>query len=263
MTSRAEYRLLLRHDNADLRLTPKGYEIGLISEERYRAFLSKKKAIDVLCDWISRTTVPPAPAVNAYLESCGSARIQSGVTLKDLLKRPELNVADVFNIAGMTGAVENAGSSANSAAVEKAASPEKVFPGESADTDGARSLPARSDISSGEPLPAGLVGFFRLQQYDRIILTPRFMRDVSQEAEILVKYEGYIARQEQQIAQFKKLENMALGDDIDYNAIKTLSLEAREKLSAVKPESIGQAGRISGVTPGDVTALIVYLKTKG
>ena len=229
MTSRAEYRLLLRHDNADLRLTPKGYETGLISEERCRAFLAKKKAVEDLCGHISGVVISPSPGINELLESRGSAAIRSGTSAKDLLKRPELNVADVFFMEELS--------------------------------DSCTTPPTRCDISEGDALPGAILRYFERMNYNQELLTPRVLRDVCLEAEILIKYEGYIARQEQQVEQFKKLENMTLDSGIDYGSIKTLSLEAREKLSAVKPGSIGQAGRISGVTPGDVTALIIYLKT--
>ena len=244
MTSRAEYRLLLRHDNADLRLTQKGYDLGLVPRSAYDAFLVKKREIDALCSFISERSISPSPRINGYLALCGSSPIQSGALLKDLLKRPELNITDVFNLFDLSSL---SGAEASS---------DDLSP------DDRSSLPTRCDVSESMSLPGEVIRYFESRGFEKDSLSSRSMRDVCLEAEILIKYEGYIARQEQQIAQFKKLENMALGVDIDYGAIKTLSLEAREKLSAVKPESIGQAGRISGVTPGDVTALIVYLKTR-
>lgn len=205
MTSRAEYRLLLRHDNADARLMQKGYETGLVGQERYERFLRKQAAIETEIRRLEKTVVPPCEPVNRFLEAHGSTPIKSGASLKELLRRPELTHADI------------------------------------------KALEAAWTEKQTEAEPAE---------------SPAFWKQVYEETEILVKYEGYIKRQEQQVAQFKKTERMKIPPDIDYGRIATISLEAREKLSAVRPASIGQAGRISGVSPADVTALVVYLKTQ-
>ena len=195
MTSRAEYRLLLRHDNADTRLMPKGYEAGLVSEERYQRFLKKQEAVQTEIDRLSATIMPPSQAVNDFLKEQNSTPIKNGVSLKELLRRPEITYE----------ALE---------AIDK----------------------GRKDVTLN--------------------------KTAREEVEILVKYEGYIKRQEQQVEQFKKMEKMLIPDDVDFKAIPTISLEAREKLSKLRPASVGQAGRISGVSPADVTALVVYLKTR-
>ena len=195
MTSRAEYRLLLRHDNADTRLMPKGYETGLVSEERYQRFLKKQEAVQTEIDRLSATIMPPSQAVNDFLKEQNSTPIKNGVSLKELLRRPEITYE----------ALE---------AIDK----------------------GRKDVTLN--------------------------KTAREEVEILVKYEGYIKRQEQQVEQFKKMEKMLIPDDVDFKAIPTISLEAREKLSKLRPASVGQAGRISGVSPADVTALVVYLKTR-
>ncbi|MBO5417040.1 MAG: tRNA uridine-5-carboxymethylaminomethyl(34) synthesis enzyme MnmG [Clostridia bacterium] len=195
MTSRAEYRLLLRHDNADTRLMPKGYEAGLVSEERYQRFLKKQEAVQSEIDRLSATIMPPSRAVNDFLKEQNSTPIKNGVSLKELLRRPEITYE----------ALE---------AIDK----------------------GRKDVTLN--------------------------KTAREEVEILVKYEGYIKRQEQQVEQFKKMEKMLIPDDVDFKAIPTISLEAREKLSKLRPASVGQAGRISGVSPADVTALVVYLKTR-
>ena len=195
MTSRAEYRLLLRHDNADTRLMPKGYEAGLVSEERYQRFLKKQEAVQTEIDRLSATIMPPSRAVNDFLKEQNSTPIKNGVSLKELLRRPEITYE----------ALE---------AIDK----------------------GRKDVTLN--------------------------KTAREEVEILVKYEGYIKRQEQQVEQFKKMEKMLIPDDVDFKAIPTISLEAREKLSKLRPASVGQAGRISGVSPADVTALVVYLKTR-
>ena len=195
MTSRAEYRLLLRHDNADTRLMPKGYEAGLVSEERYQRFLKKQEAVQAEIDRLSATIMPPSQAVNDFLKEQNSTPIKNGVSLKELLRRPEITYE----------ALE---------AIDK----------------------GRKDVTLN--------------------------KTAREEVEILVKYEGYIKRQEQQVEQFKKMEKMLIPDDVDFKAIPTISLEAREKLSKLRPASVGQAGRISGVSPADVTALVVYLKTR-
>lgn len=191
MTSRAEYRLLLRQDNADLRLTEIGHEIGLISDERYNNFLNKKKNIEEEIARIKKLTIKPTDEVNKFLEKYGSSRISAGVKLADLLKRTELNYK------------------------------------------------ALSEIDNNRPL-----------------LTPA----EAQEVEIQVKYEGYIKMQEEQVKKFKKLEDKHLSEDINYDEIKGLRIEARQKLNKVKPLSVGQASRISGVSPADISVLLIYLE---
>ena len=191
MTSRAEYRLLLRQDNADLRLTDIGYEIGLISEERYKKFKEKREKIYKEIERIKRTTIKPTKEVNEVLTKLGSSNINNGVKLGDLLKRSELSY-------------------------------EKL-----------------GGIDSQRPvLPS----------------------DVVQEAEIQIKYEGYIKLQEEQVEKFKKLEEKKLPQNIDFNELKGLRLEARQKLNKIKPASIGQASRISGVSPADISVLLIYLE---
>ena len=190
MTSRAEYRLALRQDNADLRLTEKGYKVGLVTEEKYKKFLEKKDSIRQEVERIRATSVRPTEEVNELLESLGSSKLSTGCKLADLLKRSELNYA-------------------NLAQIDKK---RKVLP-----------------------------------------------KSVVQEAEIQIKYEGYITLQQEQIDEFKQLENKKLSPDIDYNDIKGLCLEARQKLNKQKPLSVGQASRISGVSPADISVLLIYL----
>jgi len=191
MTSRAEYRLLLRQDNADLRLTPIGHRIGLISDERYKRFMEKKNKIENEIERLSKTVVPPSERVNAFLESKNSTLIKSGMKLTELLRRPELTYEDL-------------------AAIDD----------------------ERPDLSYS----------------------------VREQVSLSVKYEGYIKRQLQQVEQFKKLENRKLPSDIDYSSIQGLRIEARQKLSRVKPGSVGQASRISGVSPADISVLLIYLE---
>lgn len=193
MTSRAEYRLVLRQDNADIRLTPIGHEIGLISDERYNMFLVKQENIKNEVERIKNKVIAPSDNINTFLESKGTARIDNGVMMSDLIKRTEILYDD-------------------------------------------------------------------LEKFDND--RPILSRAEKEEVEILIKYEGYINRQIKQIEQFKKLEKKALSKEIDYNEIKGLSLEARQKLNKQKPESIGQASRISGVSPADISVLLVWLKAK-
>ena len=196
MTARSEYRLVLRQDNADARLTQLGYEIGLISQERYDRFRQKMERISNEIIRITETHISPSTTVNAYIESLGTAAIKSGNTsLLDLLKRPEITYQDVCIIEDMAHPENN-----------------------------------RKELS---------------------------FREIEQ-IEITVKYEGYIKRQLSQIDQFKKTEGRALPQDFDYSKIKNISLEAREKLTKIQPETIGQAGRITGVSPADITALLIY-----
>ena len=193
MTSRAEYRLLLRQDNADLRLTEIGHRIGLISEERYQKYLEKKKNIEEEIERLKSYTVGGTNQVQEFLDRNGSTRLLSGCTLAELLKRPELTYEKLAEI-----------------------DPER---------------PA---------LPA----------------------DVCEQAEIEIKYEGYIARQKRQVEEFRKLENKKLSTEIDYSSIKSLRLEAAQKLNDYKPSSIGQASRIQGVSPSDISVLLVWLKNR-
>ena len=191
MTSRSEYRLLLRQDNADLRLTEIGYEIGLISEERYRKLLNKKELIEKELDRLRNTYIGPDTEVNELLSENSSTPVSSGVSLYELLSRPELNY-DVLN------------------PVDK----------------------------------------------DRKELPP----DVTEQVEIEIKYHGYIERQLKQVEAFKKLEKKYIPKDMDYDKVQSLRLEARQKLKQFRPVSIGQASRISGVSPADISVLLVYLK---
>lgn len=193
MTSRAEYRLLLRQDNADLRLTEKGHEIGLISDERYERFLEKKQKISDEIKRLENTIVKPTEKVNNFLVKCGTSPLTTGSKLSELLKRAEITYKSLEEI-----------------------------------------------------------------DEDR----PKLGEQVREEVEIQVKYDGYIKLQEAQVEKFKKMEKKLLPDDLDYEQIKGISLEARQKLNKHKPHSIGQASRISGVSPADISVLLVYLQTK-
>ena len=193
MTSRAEYRLLLRQDNADLRLTEIGHEIGLISDERYEKFLIKKQNIEKEIERLKNTIVKPTEKVNNFLEKCKTSKLSTGSKLSDILKRTEITYKSLAEID------EN-----------------------------------RPNLSIQE----------------------------QEEAEIQIKYEGYIKMEEEQVAKFKKMENKLLPSEIDYSEIKGLSLEARQKLNKIKPNSIGQASRISGVSPADINVLLIFLQLR-
>ncbi len=193
MTSRAEYRLLLRQDNADLRLTEIGHEIGLISDERYKKFLVKKQNIENEVRRLKKTIVKPTEKVNEFLEKHGTTKLSTGSKLSELLKRTEITYEDL------------------------------------------------AEIDENRP-----------------VLTLQEM----EEAAIQIKYEGYIKMEEEQVEKFKKMENKLLSEDINYSEIKGLSLEARQKLNKVKPNSIGQASRISGVSPADINVLLIFLQIK-
>ena len=191
MTSRAEYRLLLRQDNADLRLTDIGHEVGLISEERYKNFTNKKEKISQEIERLKATTIKPTENVNEFLRKNNSSILNGGIKLIDLLKRSELNYELLKEI----------------------------------DKD-------RPELSPVE----------------------------AEEVEIQVKYEGYIKLQEAQVEKFKKLEKKKIPEDIVYSEIKGLRLEARQKLDKIRPLSIGQASRISGVSPADISVLHIYIE---
>ena len=193
MTSRAEYRLLLRQDNADLRLTEIGHNIGLISDERYERFLIKKENIEKEIDRLKNKVVKPTENVNKFLEEHGTSPLNTGSKMAELLKRTEITYKDLEEI----------------------------------DED-------RPKLSIAE----------------------------KEEVEIQIKYEGYIKMEEEQVEKFKKLENKKLSEEIDYSSIKGLRIEAMQKLNKIKPTSIGQASRISGVSPADINVLLIYLQIK-
>ena len=194
MTSRAEYRLLLRHDNADLRLRKKGYQAGLIDEETYQKSVEKEKQIQEEINRIEHVNIGASEKVQSLLESFGSTPLKSGTTLAELIRRPELSYEAVASID------EN-----------------------------------RQELSW----------------------------DVKEQVDINVKYDGYIKRQLRQVEQFKKLEAKKIPTDIDYEKVGSLRIEARQKLEMYRPVSIGQASRISGVSPADISVLLVYMEQYG
>ena len=193
MTSRAEYRLLLRQDNADLRLTEIGHRVGLISDERYERFIEKKNNIEKEIKRLKSTTIKPTTQVNNLLEKCNTSPLTTGTKLSELVKRTELSYETLKEID------EN---------------------------------------------------------------RPELTEQEKEEVEIQVKYEGYIKMQESQVEKFKKMEKKILPQDIDYENIKGISLEGRQKLNKFKPYSVGQASRISGVSPADISVLLIYLQTR-
>ena len=191
MTSRAEYRLLLRQDNADERLTPIGHKVGLISKERYEKYLEKKRLIDKEKERIKNTVITPKEDVQTFLGKMCSTVLKSGAKLSDLLKRPEL------------------------------------------------SYEALKEIDPDRPV---------------------LEKEIWEQASLQIKYEGYIKQQLNQVEQFKKLENRLLPENIDYSEVRGLRIEAMQKLCSIKPSSIGHASRISGVSPADISVLLIYLE---
>ena len=195
MTSRAEYRLLLRQDNADQRLTEKGYEVGLITEERYQRLLYKEKLIEEEIERLKKVHVGTEKKVQEILQKYNSTPLNSGISLAELIRRPELS-------------------------------------------------------------------YECLEEIDKD--RPEFPNDLKEEVweqvNINIKYEGYISRQKKQVEQFKKLENKKIPANIDYDSIKSLRIEALQKLKEYRPVSIGQASRISGVSPADISVLLVYME---
>lgn len=193
MTSRAEYRLILRQDNADLRLTKIGYEIGLISKERYEKLLQKEAEIAAEIQRLEKTTIGASKKINTFLETHNSTPLNSGSTLAELIRRPELK-------------------------------------------------------------------YEMLEEIDKDRKT--LARDVIEQVNINLKYEGYIKRQLRQVEHFKKLEGKKIPQNIDYDQVHSLRLEAKQKLKEIRPSSVGQASRISGVSPADISVLLVYLGQK-
>jgi len=192
MTSRAEYRLLLRQDNADERLTEKGYKIGLVTEERYKRFKDKRQRIENEINRLKNLKITPKADTNKALEDMGSAALKIPTTLYDLLRRTELNYDNTLFLD-----------------------------------------PKR----------------------------PVLRKEIKDYVETVIKYEGYIQKQIAQVEQFKKLENKKIPEDINYDDVKSLRIEARQKLNKIRPNSIGQASRISGVSPADINVLLIYLMT--
>jgi len=192
MTSRAEHRLYLRMDNADARLTPLGYEVGLISEERFASFQRKQEQIAQEVERLKRTPVGGDAETNAVLRELGTAELRHGVTLAELLRRPEITY----------------------------------------------------------------------EQLEHLGALPELPKAVKRSVEILIKYEGYLRKQQALIERFERMEERLLPSDIDYAALKGLSREAVEKLNQIRPRSLGQASRISGVSPADINVLMIYLETQ-
>ena len=191
MTSRSEYRLLHRQDNADKRLSGIGLRIGLVSEEQYRRVLDKYAAVDAELRRLEKTHIAPSDGINALLTARGTAEISTGSSLADLIRRPQISYRDLAEF-----------------------DPER----------------------------------------------PELPRAVTEQAEISLKYEGYIKRQLKQVEEFTRMESRPLPADIDYDAINGLRLEAREKLKKIRPENFGQASRISGVSPADISVLMIYME---
>ncbi|WP_062200902.1 tRNA uridine-5-carboxymethylaminomethyl(34) synthesis enzyme MnmG [Massilibacterium senegalense] len=191
LTSRAEYRLLLRHDNADLRLTDYGYKVGLISEERYQTFTEKREMIEREKERLQSIILKPTEQLQSLLRSIGSSELKDGIHASDLLKRPEVHYKHIASI-----------------------------------------IPPEEEVTE----------------------------DVAEQIEIQIKYHGYIQKQLQQVDKMKRLENKRIPVDIDYFAISGLAMEARQKLDEVRPLSVAQASRVSGVNPADISILLVYLE---
>ena len=191
MTSRAEYRLLLRQDNADLRLSKKGYEIGLISKERYDWVIEKEHLIAQEVQRIENEKIGANAQVQELLKRCGSTPLKTGTTLAELIRRPELCYDDL------------------------------------------------EEIDPGRPILSG---------------------EVTEQVNIHIKYEGYINRQLKQVKEFKKMENKKLPQNFDYNQVNSLRIEAKQKLNLYQPINLGQASRISGVSPADISVLFVFLE---
>ena len=208
MTSRAEYRLLLRQDNADLRLTEKGYKTGLITEDRYERFLAKKEWVELEIAKVKEINIPPSEELNTLLTERNSSPIKTGAKMSDLIKRPELTYQDLIT-------------------------------------------PSLSQTYKTE---------LKDENIDDSKVTPFDFEFWQDQVNIQIKYEGYIQMQIDQVKNFRKLEQQTIPDDIIYDDINGLRLEARQKLAALRPKNIGQASRVSGVSPADINVLIVYLK---
>ena len=195
-TSRAEYRILLRQDNADARLTERSYRLGLATEERYQLYMEKKGRVTEMMDFLNNTSVSP-DQINGFLESQGTSPITQKARLGYVLLRPQLNLFDMIEALD-----------------------------------------------------------FLSERYD---LSDRFVRECVQEAEILIKYDGYITKEYDLAEKLNRLDYVKLPRDFDYHSLTSLSYEAREKLNKYQPETLGQASRISGISPADISVLAIFL----
>ena len=205
MTSRTEYRLLHRQDNADIRMSHFGNRVGLISDERHQQVLEKYKLVEQEIARLEKTFIPPSEGLSALLDARGMPEASTGVSLASLLRRPGISYSDIAPF----------------------------------DRTMQKSSSYHTDNLNSVKVPD-------------VVL---------EQAEIAIKYEGYIKRQQRQLEEFTRLENSLIPEDIDYNAMQGLRIEARQKLSAVRPRSLGQAMRISGVSPADAAALMIHLKS--
>lgn len=201
-TSRAEYRILLRQDDADMRLTPVGYEVGLASKERYEAMMDKKRQSDEFIQWAENTNVKSSPEINAWLESLGTSRLTASIKVADLVRRPQISFLNLSEhlpmLADRIGKVD-------------------------AEHDGAR------------------------------------RREIVQAAEILIKYSGYISREAEMADKQKRLEDVRIPEGIDFGKMEAISTEARQKLTKIRPRTVGQASRIPGVSPADISVLLLLI----
>lgn len=201
-TSRAEYRILLRQDDADMRLTPVGYEVGLASKERYEAMMDKKRQRDEFIQWAENTNVKSSPEINAWLESLGTSRLTASIKVADLVRRPQISFLNLSEhlpmLADRIGKVD-------------------------AEHDGAR------------------------------------RREIVQAAEILIKYSGYISREAEMADKQKRLEDVLIPEGIDFGKVEAISTEARQKLTKIRPRTVGQASRIPGVSPADISVLLLLI----
>lgn len=201
-TSRAEYRILLRQDDADMRLTPVGYEVGLASKERYEAMMDKKRQRDEFIQWAENTNVKSSPEINAWLESLGTSRLTASIKVADLVRRPQISFLNLSEhlpmLADRIGKVD-------------------------AEHDGAR------------------------------------RREIVQAAEILIKYSGYISREAEMADKQKRLEDVRIPEGIDFGKMEAISTEARQKLTKIRPRTVGQASRIPGVSPADISVLLLLI----
>ena len=237
MTSRAEYRLLLRQDNADLRLTDIGHDIGLIDDERYDRFCLKRKMIEAEIERLKNTYVGANKKIQEYLDSKGSMPVATKVSLADILKRPEMSYNNIVELGRLAEEIYG-----------------NVSPSYTEES-GVTGLGTESGVT-GLGTESGVTGL----DTERVGAAGLDVSEIIEQIEIQIKYEGYIERQNAQVEHFKKLEEKRIPEDIDYSDVKNLRIEARQKLEKIRPRSIGQASRISGVSPADISMLLIYLK---
>ena len=267
MTSRAEYRLLHRQDNADIRLSHIGNRVGLVTDERHSRVLEKYRLVEREIQRLETTYLPPSPALNERLMAIGDPELKTGISLASLLRRPGIGYGDVAALSSTgveSGQNVHFQKTLQSEDFEEAKSEKTQTEPYQKPQISDEKKEAKSEKSQNETFKDGSLFLGEKHKYQNDIYAPEtagtLPADVCEQVEISIKYRGYIERQQRQLDEMKRLEDCLIPEGADYSSMQGLRIEARQKLAAVKPRSLGQAMRISGVSPADAASLMMYLK---